>query len=166
MCRMLILSCSSRKKLTKEYLPAIEQYDGPAFRVLRKYLRERRGPLPRILILSGNYGLIDPNTPICEYDCRMTTPRAEELRPEVLERLGNILRNSPIRSVGLCLSRDYRQAVDGLESRLPEGTTVEAIGGGLGRRLTRLREWLYRDVPGGDDTVAERGRKRRANDPA
>ena len=80
MCRMLILSCSSRKKPSKEHLPAIERYDGPAFRVVRKYLRERGGPSPIILILSGNYGLIDSSTPICDYDCRMTTMRAKELR--------------------------------------------------------------------------------------
>ena len=41
MCRMLILSCSSRKKPTNRQMPAIERYDGPAFRVLRKFLREQ-----------------------------------------------------------------------------------------------------------------------------
>lgn len=39
-CRLLILSCSQRKRSTSNLLPAIERYDGPAFQVLRKFLRE------------------------------------------------------------------------------------------------------------------------------
>jgi hypothetical protein len=37
---MLILACSRRKRPDEGLLPAIERYDGPAFRVLRHFLRE------------------------------------------------------------------------------------------------------------------------------
>jgi hypothetical protein len=37
---MLILACSRRKRPDEGLLPAIERYDGPAFRVLRRFLRE------------------------------------------------------------------------------------------------------------------------------
>jgi Family of unknown function (DUF6884) len=144
MNRLLIVACSKRKKPTNKQMPAIERYDGPAFRVLRKYLREQQGPVPRVLILSGKYGLIDAVTPIRDYDFRMTPATADGLRPAVLKRLRQVLRAGPIRSVGVCLGRDYSQAVEGLEAQLPEGATVEVIGGGLGQRLTRLREWLNR----------------------
>lgn len=151
MNRLLLVACSQRKKPARVQLPAIERYDGPAFRVLRKFLRERRGPLPRILILSGKYGLIDAGTRIRDYDFRMTPSTAEELRPVVLKRLRKVLLVSRIQSVGLCMGRDYRQAVEGLEAQLPQGATVEVIGGGLGQRLTRLVEWLNRPGAKNDD---------------
>ena len=107
--------------------------------------------MPRVLILSGKYGLIDASTRIQDYDFRMTPATAEALRPAVLKQLRKVLRATPIRSVGLCLGRDYRQAVEGLEAQLPEGATVEVIGGGLGQRLTRLREWLNRPEAKNED---------------
>jgi|SRR5215210_261396 len=39
---MLILACSQRKRLDKKLLPAVERYDGAAFRVLRRFLRENQ----------------------------------------------------------------------------------------------------------------------------
>jgi hypothetical protein len=36
--RMLILACSQRKLLDEGLLPAVERYDDPAFRVLRRFL--------------------------------------------------------------------------------------------------------------------------------
>ena len=38
--RMLILACSRRKRPDEGLLPAIERYDGPALRVVRRFLRE------------------------------------------------------------------------------------------------------------------------------
>jgi hypothetical protein len=38
--RMLILACSRRKRPDEGLLPAIERYDGPAFRMVRRFLRE------------------------------------------------------------------------------------------------------------------------------
>jgi hypothetical protein len=134
MNRLLVIACSGRKKPASEEMPAIERYDGPAFRVLRKFLRDRKGPEPRILILSGKYGLLDAVTPIRDYDFRITPASADKLRPAVLKRLRKVLRAGPICSVGVCLGRDYRHAVEGLEAELPEGATVDVIGGGLGQR--------------------------------
>ncbi len=56
MTRLLIVTCSQRKNPTLGLLPAIDRYDGPAFLVLRKYLREGVGDAPRVLILSAKYG--------------------------------------------------------------------------------------------------------------
>jgi hypothetical protein len=127
-------------------------------------LREWRRPMPRILTLSAKYGLIEADTRIQDYDFRMTPATAEELRPAVLKRLCKVVGAGPIRSVGLCLGRDYKQTVEGLEGQLLEGVTVEFIEGGLGLRLTRLREWLYRAGPKNDAKNRERGGKTRAND--
>ena len=62
--RMLILACSRRKRLDEGLLPAIDRYDGPAFRVLRRFLRERPAGAPDVLILSAKHGLIAHDLPI------------------------------------------------------------------------------------------------------
>lgn len=164
MNRLLIVACSKCKKPNSELMPAIERYDGPAFRVLRKFLREQRGLVPRVLILSGKYGLIDASTPIQDYDVRMTRATADELRPAVLKRLRKLLQGGPIRSVGVCLGRDYRQAIEGIESQIPKGAMVEIIGGGLGQRLSRLREWLNCGQQSYGASNGQRGGRTRAND--
>ena len=42
--RLLVLACSERKRAGPGLLPAAERYDGPAFRVLRAYLRTAADP--------------------------------------------------------------------------------------------------------------------------
>jgi hypothetical protein len=147
MNRLLILACSERKKRSPQRIAAIERYDGPTFRVLRKFLRENREDAPHILILSAKFGLIGPSERIPDYDCRLTAATAERLQSAVLGKLKRVFRSSPVNAVGLCLGRDYGQVVKGFEIYLPAGACLEHIGGGLGRRLTQLRDWL-RNVGG------------------
>ncbi len=150
MHRLLILACSQRKNPAASVLPAIDRYDGPAFRVLRKFLAETPADAPAVLILSARYGLIDSATRIPDYDCRMSAGLAERLRPAVLKTLARVLRSGGWRSVGLCVGMEYRAALDGMESLLPEDAQVEVIGGGQGRRLTGLRRWLRHELLCGD----------------
>ena len=58
--RLLILSCSQRKHTSLDPLPAIERYDGPLFKVLRRFLRESSHQARDldVFILSAAYGLI------------------------------------------------------------------------------------------------------------
>jgi hypothetical protein len=150
MNRLLILACSQRKNPALGMLPAIDRYDGPAFRVLRKFLREAPPDLPAVLILSAKYGLIDAATRIPDYDCCMSPGLAERLRPAVRKTLERILAYGGWWSVGFCAGRQYRVALDGVELLLPEGARLEVIGGGQGRRLTALRRWLRHEPPCGD----------------
>lgn len=150
MRRLLILACSQRKNPTAGVLPAIDRYDGPAFRVLRKFLREAPEDAPFVLILSARYGLIDSASRIPDYECRMSVALAKRRRPTVLKTLGRVLRSQRWRSVGLCVGKDYQAALEGMEPLLPEEAQVEVLDGGLGPRLTSLREWLRREGPCGD----------------
>src|SRR3712207_7357474 len=58
-------------------LPAAERYDGPAFRVLRRYLRTWPACPPTVFILSAEFGLIHGEKRI---------PRSEEHTSELQSR--------------------------------------------------------------------------------
>jgi hypothetical protein len=140
--RLLILSCSQRKAPAKGRLPAIDRYDGPAFRVLRKYLREGPAEVPTVLILSAKYGLIESERQIPWYDHRLSNASADRLRPRVLEVARHVLRSHPWRAVGLCAGKEYQSALSGLAELMPAGVRLDLIAGGLGKRLAALRDWL------------------------
>jgi len=93
--RLLILSCSQRKRPDRGLLPALERYDGPVFRMLRKFLRSCsvEESHPKVYILSVQFGLIPAHQPISHYDCRMTPQQASIFRLQVLDQLRHILRN-------------------------------------------------------------------------
>lgn len=156
-----ILACSERKKSFDGLVPAIQLYDGPTFRVLRKFIRGADDLVPTVLILSAKHGLIEAGTRIRTYDVRMNPSRAERMRRRVQERLADIMRSSEIQSVGVCLGRDYRRAIDGFES-VAGNVVIDVLGGGLGKRLRNLRDWLHRDVSSKSD---ERRSKKRAYRP-
>jgi hypothetical protein len=123
-------------------MPAIDRYDGPVFRVLRKYLREGPADVPTVLILSAKFGLIESDREIPWYDHRLSKASLNRLRPRVLKMARHVLRSRQWRAVGLCAGREYRSALNGLAELIPEGVGLDLLPGGLGKRLTALRNWL------------------------
>jgi hypothetical protein len=139
---LLIVACSQRKKPAKGKLPAIDRYDGPVFRVLRKYLRESAQKPPCVLILSAKYGLIAADRKIKDYDCRLTAASAERSRSQVLRAASRVLSSSRWQRIGICAGKDYRIALAGFAELVPQGVRVDYIEGGQGPRLSALRRWL------------------------
>ena len=137
------MSCSQRKDPSKELLPAITRYDGPAFRLLRKYLRERPAEAPTVLIVSAAYGLISADREIPVYDCRLSVKAAEDLRPTILTAVSQVLQSQRWEAISICMGKSYREAAAGFLLYVPEGVRLEVIGGGLGKRLTQLHKWLH-----------------------
>lgn len=142
MSRLLIIACSACKTRTPTPVPAIDRYDGPTFRVLRKHLRENPDRWIKVLILSAKFGLIESSQPIPNYDLRIDAGRAETLRTAVLDRFRAAIGSRKFRLLGICLGSDYRGAFDGFEALVPRGTKLTTISGGHGKRLTNLRTWL------------------------
>jgi len=142
MDRLLIIACSQRKTPLKRPVPAIDRYDGPAFRVLRRYLRADNAIVPTVLILSAKYGLIAADRKIRDYDRRLSRAVARELQPHVLEAARDVLGAKIWHAVGICAGRDYQLALEGLAGLIPEGVRVDVIRGGQGSRLAALRNWL------------------------
>lgn len=148
---LLLIACSQRKRLDLELLPALERYDGNAYRVIRKLQREDRWPfLVDVVILSAEFGLIDADKPIPYYERRMDQARATELCPTVLTALQERLNgHQRYASVYIDLGQDYLPAIDGIES-LCHGTSIVYAQGRIGQRLSSLKRWLierWREQP-------------------
>lgn len=151
--RLLILGCSQRKRPDPGLLPALERYDGPFFRVLRRYLKSRTAEqadrlLPETFILSAEYGLIRAEEQIPIYERRMTVERAEQLRPSVLSRVQELFcQDTAFRELCLCMGREYRRALAGWERWRPEDLTVFQTTGSLGTQQGQLHDWLHGSPP-------------------
>lgn len=145
--RLLVLVGRSRRNAaTPGLLPAIERYDGPVFRLLRRFLRASDRPIS-IHILSAAYGLIPADHPIPWYDCQMTTERATALRPAVRESLRAVVNGDSYTESFICMGSTYRQALPDIATCIPATAPVEIAHGTIGRQLGMLHDWLYGQPP-------------------
>jgi hypothetical protein len=138
--RLLLISCSKRKRAGYTLMPAIDRYDGPAFFVLRRYLRETDDPQLRIYILSAEFGIISARESIPDYDRLMTYSRARELREQTTRSLRSILKKNPCTELFICAGAVYEEAID-----IPclKGTvSVKIAARGQGPKLSSLHGWL------------------------
>ena len=148
---LLIISCSERKIDLPGLLPAIDRYDGPTYRCLRKFrdtvIFPNNHGFPynlRILILSAKHGLIFPETCIDPYDFKMTLERARGMAVEVQCDLIRCLEFYDIAYSGtgevfINLGKTYRRTLEGFGW----GTisTMEASGG-IGQKTQQMKAWL------------------------
>ena len=150
MNRVLLLACSSQKREDAGLLPAVERYDGPPFRLLRKYARAEPRRRPQTYIISAKYGLVSGDTPIPNYDNQMTRRRAEELRDSVTQKLQELLSENVDAGnkgeVFLLLGKTYLQTVGDLHI-LPQGYQFLTAQGMPGGKLSALYDWLYGKPP-------------------
>ncbi len=144
--RLLILGCSSRKRMDTFPLPAIQRYDGPTFRVVRRFQRESATTKTDVYILSARYGLISGSEAIPYYDQRMTQQRARELKPVVTGELNNLLLTNMPQEVYVCAGQDYLNAIE-LGEHWRSKAQIRIASGSMGRRLSELRDWLHSKRP-------------------
>lgn len=160
--RCLLLSCSKAKRQDADSLPALHRYDGPLFRVLRRYLIDcgSNGVIPDVYILSAEFGLISSDQAIPDYDQRMTSHRALELRPAALSRLEQVLRVGEYHELFISMGKSYLGALEGYESLIPAELKVTVCSGGLGRQQARLYRWLRGDSSSQESEIRQIGRAR------
>ncbi|MEG3905388.1 hypothetical protein QUB19_10500 [Microcoleus sp. B4-C5] len=147
MRHLLILACSQRKRSDADSLPAIERYDGPTFRLLRRFLRKQPSARLEIYILSAKFGLIPSDYQIPNYDQRMTKMRSRQLQAEVIAKFEDILSAKSYQKLCICLGRDYLLALDKYDMLIKSGLAVRIATGSLGKKLATLHDWLYGKPP-------------------
>jgi hypothetical protein len=126
-------------------VPATERYDGPAFRVLNRYLRTEPSSLPAVYVLSAEFGLIPGGQCIPWYDRRMTPERAAELRPAVATVIRALLdpsRPEPFDQALVCMGNDYLAALP-LHEVMGSRPGITVARGRPGTKLAILKSWLH-----------------------
>ena len=147
MTNLLIIGCSERKIESPGEIPAIDRYDGPTYRCLRKFRDTFGFPNTlRILILSAKYNLIFPETHIANYDQKMTLAHAKDIAVDVQLDMLRCLQFYQIAYGGtdqvfINLGKTYMKTLDGFHW----GTisTMEASGG-IGQKTQQMKAWLER----------------------
>lgn len=130
--RLLILSCSETKKLGKGL--AIDIYDGPAFKTVRKYLINNDGLDVRII--SAKYGLISKDAQIEDYNEKMTLEKAYEYRNKYSKEIRTL--SSAYSKVLIYGGSVYQSVFKNVE--------VKKTNGRIGEQLYQLKKWLYSEV--------------------
>ena len=127
--------------------PAVQRYDGPAYRVFRLFSKKADSTLLDIdlYVLSAQYGLISGNRLVDDYDQRMTPSRAVELNAQTIKQLSLIL-SKGYDEVFISMSKDYLKALNGYDAHVPTDTQIIISNAPEGKRLRELKLWLYKEV--------------------
>jgi hypothetical protein len=138
---LVVLGCSASKAKIPGFLPAIHLYDGPAFRVLRTYLRQYQWPQSlSVAVLSAKHGLIGGLCPLARYELQMTADRAVEIRSAVTNSLQRLVPQHL--RVELFLGRGYLASINFSVFDRMEGR-FHLAEGGIGEKLSQLRQTLH-----------------------
>ncbi|MGI8468282.1 MAG: DUF6884 domain-containing protein, partial [Pyrinomonadaceae bacterium] len=141
MNRTLILSCSQSKKIDKADLPAIQRYDGPTFRLLRRYLNRSNEDL-EIYILSAKFGLIRDQTSIPYYEQKLRSDRIEELKDYIFKQ--NLFSETHERTAFFInLGKTYLQVFEPVFEGFVKNSNTTFASGSSGKRLAEMYDWLY-----------------------
>ena len=134
--KLLVISCSKTKRRL-ENRPALEVYDGPYYRILRK------NDLTNIdvLIISAQYGLINSRSLISAYDRRMTKEFANEISSTISKNLTIRLNSDEYEEAFFELGSLYMYAA-GINPNEFEKIRIIVDKGPIGIRLHNLKSWL------------------------
>lgn len=131
--RLLILSCSQSKRYDKG--KAIELYDGPAFRIVRNYLKTKNGI--DVKIISAKYGLIGQNEVIDTYDLKMTDEKADEYRKKYSREFRTLEKS--FGDIFVFGGKNYMKVTKNRNFKFSQGR--------IGEKLSQLKTWLESDLP-------------------
>ena len=140
--RLLIISCSAKKRKTGHTVEAWELYDGMVFRVLKKLQRENRFARNiDIAIVSAKYGLLLPAQKVKWYDLRMNPSIAQSQKRTVVSRLKKLAKRHTYGEVCINLGKDYLPAIGDPKLWKPRRAKLTFIEGEIGRRLHQIKKW-------------------------
>jgi len=151
--RLLILACSQVKRDDAGLMSAIDRYNGPLWQTLRTYLANAKTPTA-VAFVSAKYGFKAADTPIENYDLRMSKARADELAVKELgpmcevSRLCRELGRRPFSEVCIVGGELYLPVMEALvatfklENQVSPGADVRTINDTIGNMRAQLRAWI------------------------
>jgi hypothetical protein len=153
---LVILGCSQRKRLTSHLLPAIDRYDGPVFRVLRKHTRDVPEDSIDACVLSGRFGLIPGKFLVPRYDLRIAGGDHATLRLQVEKQLKRTLHKIQPERLFVSVGSQYWPLIQETLTREVPPARIEVATGGIGGRASQLAHWLRSGEGKGDDITSDR----------
>jgi len=144
---LLIIPCSKRKILTLGCeISAIDLYDGPFYRILRKFFRQHDvSQYIDVLILSAKYGFIRPHDLISTYDEYMTSLKAKEFSSNIYNFLKALLNREEYQEIFINLGKTYALALADSEELLNQYNVFWAKGQ-IGERMHQLKNWIQKII--------------------
>jgi hypothetical protein len=139
---LVILGCSKRKKETSRLIAAIERYDGPIFRVLRKHTRDSPEMAPDTYILSARFGLIHGKVLIPRYNRRLTHSDNLMLRSLVERQLKLTLDKHQPEHLFVSVGSMYWPLLEEPLAREVDPESLVVATGSIGGRASQLTHWL------------------------
>ena len=117
-------------------MKAIELYDGPAYHIVRNYLKHRPDNVD-VKILSAKHGLIDPDLVISTYDQKMTKEKASEY----VKKYENIIKDfvQKYDDIFVYGGKYYKMVI----KEVVDSSKIKYSEGGIGKQLLQLKRWLY-----------------------
>lgn len=143
MSRIVITSCSKCKIDKPNLVSAIDRYDGPSFRLLRKYLRQPADDID-IFILSAKFGLVSHQTQLPYYEQKLDKFHAEDLGILASSQaLPLFADSSGATEIFVNLGKTYFEAFQPTLHQISVDISLTIASGTSGRRLSELHDWLY-----------------------
>ena len=137
--QLLVLACSQTKRQCPGLLPAIDRYDGQAYRIIKRFLRDYQWPSEvSIGILSAKYGLFGSLKGIEYYDTRMNPQLAREKSTQCCATLEKWAKEHS--AISLSIGKDYLPAVQPSLNRISKKTTI--FEGPIGEKSRQLKSFL------------------------
>jgi hypothetical protein len=139
--KLLIVSCSERKRDLMNLTPAVQLYDGPMFRMIRKFQPIYYNGVD-LMIVSAKYGLVPHNRLIRNYDQRLTPERLPSLQKESMARLQGKLSTATYNQIMLSMGKEYMRIFDGIEKIVSPNCEIVKSEGRIGEKLHHTKKWL------------------------
>ena len=138
---LLILGCSRSKRGIGSPLPAIERYDGPGFRMVRRMFFNGLHLDVDLMIFSAKFGLLWPSTPIPNYDHLLDGTNKIARGREASKELSETIERLGYQEVFLSMGQKYASALQGYPMNGTAAKLIVPIGR-IGKRLQQTRRWL------------------------
>lgn len=136
---LIIIPCSKNKSNVSEG-KAIDIYDGPFYRILRK----NKSCNSDVLIISAKYGLLESDDRISPYDLKMTTEIANSLKEEVQEDLKQILSKGNYDRILINLGKVYWGVLEDFDFEMFGTPKIDILEGPIWARNRSLKEWVLK----------------------
>lgn len=140
--KLLIVGCSKNKDHSPGKMPAIQRYNGPAFRILRKFRLKQESIFPSILVLSAKYGIIGIDEMIHDYDQVLKDNTDNQWMKIVDNQLKLKLASQEVAEIFIVAGRTYSDVINKSLDNLSISTKRLVASGGLGVKLNKLKSWL------------------------